>query len=184
MVKRTLEAKPPEIIETSRLHLRIPRIEDAASIFETYATDPLVTRYLIWRPNSSVQETREFLERCVALWAEGFAFPWIVMRRDDQRLMGMIEARMDCHRVELGYVLARPFWGNGYMPEAARAIIEWALAQPSIYRVWAVCNIQNTASAKVLEKVGMQREGILRRWSMHPNVSEEPSDSYCYAITK
>lgn len=68
--------------------------------------------------------------------------------------MGMIEARMDGHRVELGYVLARAFWGNGYMPEAAEAIVTWALNQPEIYRVWAVCNTENTASARVLEKVG------------------------------
>ena len=179
-----LETRPPEIIETSRLQLQPPRIGDAESIFETYATDPLVTRYLIWKPNSSVQETREFLDRCLTSWAEGSIFSWVILRREDQRLMGMIEARMDGHRVELGYVLARPFWGNGYMPEAAGAVIKWALDQPWIYRVGAVCNVENTASARVLEKVGMQREGILRRWSIHPNTSEEPCDSYCYSITK
>lgn len=179
-----LDIKPPEIIETSRLRLRAAMVQDAASIFETYATDPIVTRYLIWRPNSSIGETREFLERCIAVWAEGSAFAWVILRREDQRLMGMIEARMDGHKIELGYVLARAFWGNGYMPEAAKAVIKWALDQPGIYRVWAVCNVANAASARALEKVGMKKEGILKRWSMHPNVGDEPSDSYCYAITK
>jgi RimJ/RimL family protein N-acetyltransferase len=69
------------------------------------------------------------------------------------------------------------------MPEAVRAVTGWALDQPGIYRVWAVCNVENIASCRVMEKVGMQKEGILRRWSIHPNISEEPCDSYCYAVT-
>ena len=70
------------------------------------------------------------------------------------------------------------------MTEAVKALVTWALQRPEIYRVWAVCDIDNKASARVMEKAGMQREGILRRWSIHPNVSNEPRDSYCYAILK
>jgi len=72
----------------------------------------------------------------------------------------------------------------GYMTEAVAGIIDWALKQESVYRVWAVCDVENLASAQVLEKAGMQREGILRRWTMHPNRSDEPRDCYCCAITK
>jgi len=68
--------------------------------------------------------------------------------------------------------------------EAAQALVEWALSQPEIYRVWAVCDVQNTASTKVLEKLGMRREGVLRRWIIHPNIDVVPRDCYCYAITK
>ena len=98
--------------------------------------------------------------------------------------MGMISARVDSHKLNLGYGLARRYWGNGYMPEVIQGLIHWALKQPDIYRVWAVCDIENVASARVMEKAGMQREGILRRWSMHPNRSDEPRDCYCYAKTK
>lgn len=55
------------------------------------------------------------------------------------------------------------------------------LAQPEIFGVWAVCDIENRGSARVLEKSGFQREGILRRWIMHPNVSSKPRDCYMYA---
>ena len=84
----------------------------------------------------------------------------------------------------LGYVLGREYWGQGYMTEAVKGIIAWALRQKDIYRIWAVSDVDNIGSARVMEKAGMQREGILRRWSVHPNISEEPRDSYCYAITK
>ena len=74
------------------------------------------------------------------------------------------------------------------MAEAVRAVTQWALAQPGIFRVWAVCDIDNHASARVLEKAGMQLEGILRRWSGHPaadqSAPEVPRDCVCYAIVK
>jgi len=86
--------------------------------------------------------------------------------------------------VSVGYVIARAYWGNGYMPEATRAIIEWAFQQPTIYRVYATTDVENVASQRVLEKVGMQREGLLRKHIIHPNISAIPRDSYMYAITK
>ncbi len=96
----------------------------------------------------------------------------------------MITVRADAHRWELGYVLARSNWGKGYMTEAVKGLVHWAFQQPAIFRVWAVCDVDNLASARVMEKAGMKREGTLRRWSVHPNVSDEPRDSYCYAIVK
>ncbi|MGH6943752.1 MAG: GNAT family N-acetyltransferase, partial [Geminicoccaceae bacterium] len=79
------------------------------------------------------------------------------------------------------YVLARPFWGRGYMTEAVRALIRAALADPWIFRVWAFCDVENLASARVMEKAGMSFEGRLRRWTVHPNVGPEPRDVLCYA---
>jgi ribosomal-protein-alanine N-acetyltransferase len=70
------------------------------------------------------------------------------------------------------------------MPKAASAVIDWAFQQPSIYRVCATTDLENVASQRVLEKVGMLREGILRKYIVHPNISDIPRDSYIYAITK
>lgn len=173
----------PEIIETSRLVLRRPRREDASAIFERYAQDPEVTRYLAWKPHDAIERTYAFLGRCETVLKTGEAFPWtIVLQRNG--IIGMIELRLSGHRAEIGYVLARSYWNRGYMTEAMQAIVKWTLAQPGIYRVWAFCDVENAASARVLEKAGMQREGILRRWIIHPNVSEEPRDCYSYAIVK
>ena len=54
----------------------------------------------------------------------------------------------------------------------------------AIWRLGAVCDIDNRASARVMEKAGMQREGILRRWMLHPNISAEPRDCFSYATTR
>lgn len=62
-------------------------------------------------------------------------------------------------------------------------MIDWAFSQEgmTLWRIWGVCDIDNQASARVLEKVGMQKEGVLRRWISHPNVSSEPRDCLCYS---
>lgn len=176
--------KPPIQFDTYRLHLRPPTREDAAAIFQQYAQDAEVAKYVTWRPHDTIQTTYEFLERCLAVWENATTFPWLIIRKDDQQIMGMIELRIKTFKAEVGYVLARAYWGQGYMAEAAKVVVEWALAQPEIYRVWAVCDVDNRASARVLEKIGMQREGLLRRHILHPNISATPRDCWCYAKVK
>jgi hypothetical protein len=85
------------------------------------------------------------------------------------------------HRLEFGYVLARPWWGQGLMTEALTEIVHWALRQPSVFRIGAVCDVENTGSARVMAKAGLIQEGRLRRWLVHPNVSDEPRDCFSYA---
>jgi ribosomal-protein-alanine N-acetyltransferase len=175
---------PPEILDTQRLRLRKPVLRDAEEIFRKYAQDPEVTKYLTWRPNRKVQETRDFVRACLRAWEEGKSFHWVIVRQKEKQLLGMITARVDDHGWQLGYVLARSYWGRGYMTEALKGLVNWALKQKEIYRVWSVCDVDNQASARVMEKAGMKREGTLRRWSMHPTISDEPRDSYCYSITR
>jgi RimJ/RimL family protein N-acetyltransferase len=176
--------KPPEIFETQRLRLRPPVMEDAEEIFLRYAQDAEVTKYLTWRAHKSVETVREFLGFCLRELKAGRWVQWVIAKKDDRQLIGMIGLKVDGHKAELGYVLARAYWNTGYMTEAARAVVKWALEQKGIYRVWAVCDVENQPSARVMEKIGMQREGVLRRWIMHPNRSDEPRDCYCYALTK
>jgi ribosomal-protein-alanine N-acetyltransferase len=168
------------VLATARLRLRPPTLGDAPDLFARYTQDPVVSRLLTWLPHDSLERTRAFVRRCLAGIADGSVVPWVLTAGDDDRPIGMIELRPTGHRVELGYVLAREWWGRGLMTEAARAAIEWALADPAIFRVWAVTDVDNVASARVLEKAGMQREGLLRRWIVHPNVSSEPRDCWCF----
>ena len=70
------------------------------------------------------------------------------------------------------------------MTEAARSVVDLSLSDPQVRRVWAVCDVDNAASARVMEKVGMTFEGVLRRWVIHPNVSPDPRDALCYALVR
>jgi [ribosomal protein S5]-alanine N-acetyltransferase len=171
----------PAVIRTERLVLRAPRHSDASAIFEAYAQDPEVTRYLTWRPNQSLMETQQFIDGCIEASKTGSQFHWVITLAEDDQPIGMLDARLEGPRASIGYVLARSAWGQGYMTEAAQAVVRQLLELPSIYRVWAFCDVDNTASARVLEKAGLQREGTLRRFIVHPNVSPEPRDAHVYA---
>lgn len=176
--------KPPEQFETERLILRKPRMDDAPAIFSAYAQDPEVTRYMTWRPHKNVEETYRICELMLKLWDNGEAYSYAITFKNSDSVIGMIAMHPEGFKVGIGYVLARPHWGKGYITEAVLAVTNWLLAQPDIYRVFATCDVENLASARVMEKVGMQREGSLRKYIVHPNISDEPRDSYIYAIVK
>jgi RimJ/RimL family protein N-acetyltransferase len=175
---------PPEMIQTERLLLRKPRIEDAPAIFEGYAQDPEVTRYLTWKPHKNIRESEEFLHACGQLWRAEKDFAYAITLKGDDKLIGMFALHPMNLKIEVGYALARPHWGKGYTTEILRAMIEWVLGQPDIFRVQAFCDVDNIGSARVMEKAGMEREGLLRRYVLHPNISDEPRDVYLYAIVK
>jgi RimJ/RimL family protein N-acetyltransferase len=176
--------RTPEMLETVRLRLRAPRLEDAQVIFDSYAQDPAVTRYLTWLPHQSIETTEKFIVDCIERWAKVSAFPYVITRSSDSRLLGMIDLRPDQHGANIGYVLAKEHWRQGIMTEAARCVVDFALAQPALFRVQAFCDVSNIASARTLEKIGMRREATLSRYIIHPAVSKEPRDCYLYAITR
>jgi [ribosomal protein S5]-alanine N-acetyltransferase len=170
----------PERIATERLVLRRPVEADAHDIFVAYAQDPLVTRFLLWRPCTSENTVREFLAACVAGWEKGTPLTYAITETAADNVIGMIDARPNGSTVDLGYVLARSHWGKGYMPEAIAALVAeaHALGYP---RIQAFCDVENRPSQRALEKAGFVREGRLERHMVHPNVSTEPRDCYRFA---
>ena len=171
----------PEQIQTERLVLRWPVEGDVEEIFTRYASDPEVTRYLSWAPHRSVSDTLAFyLERAAEREQHGKVFNWLVFIRGGA-LVGSIGCQVEQHTVTFGYCYARDAWGRGYATEAARALVPAWLAEPSVWRVQAYCDLENIASARVLEKAGLTREGTLRKHLVAPNLSDVPRDVYCYA---
>ncbi len=175
---------PPEQLETARLRLSRLTTAHARAVFEGWAQDEEVTRYLHWRPHRTEVESIEHAERCEAAWNDGSSFAWVLEELGSGEIVGSIAAHDAGFRVSLGYVLARARWGEGFAAEAVRAVTEWFLLRPGTYRVWAVCDVDNRASARVLEKAGFSLEATLRRWILHPNVSAAPRDALCYSIVR
>jgi [ribosomal protein S5]-alanine N-acetyltransferase len=171
----------PDEIRTARMLLRKPRVADAPLMFNAYAQDPAVTRYLTWRRHGDIAETRGVIDRFLAAWERREEFCWLIFTSDSGEMIGSIGARTEDNGFNLGFLLARSHWGRGYMPEAINAVVDWAFAQPWVSRVWAACDVENHSSARALEKAGFSREGVLPQFSMHPNISSAPRDCYAYA---
>lgn len=172
----------PTQLRTARLVLREPRQADAALIFDAYTQDPEVARNMVWRPHKAVSETEGFIAYCMQGWASGLGRPYVLAFHDSEHMpIGMLDARVFAHSIDLGYVLGRKYWGSGLMPEAVSALSDSALSVPDCFRVQATCDVENQASARTLEKSGFVREARLERYIVHPNLSDEPRPCYMYA---
>jgi [ribosomal protein S5]-alanine N-acetyltransferase len=174
----------PDGFETDRLILRPLARSDALAIFAGYAQDPEITSFLTWRPHKSLAETERYVAQCLAAPADK-SRTYALIGRSDRKLLGAFDLRQpERHRVECGYVLGRPYWGRGLMTEALSEVARWAMRQDGIWRIGAVCDVENPASARVMEKAGLTREGILRRWLVHPSLGPEPRDCFSYALVR
>lgn len=176
--------RPPATFGTARLMGRIPRPDDAPAVLAAYAGDPEVTRYLSWRAYDRVEPLAAFLREAVAHWEKGDGhLAWLLCLKGTDTPIGSIGVTLEGPGKALfGYAIGRKFWGRGFATEALTHLVDWSLAQPTVYRAWAFCDVENVASARVMEKAGMTREGILRRWHVCPTIGMEPRD--CVACAK
>ena len=175
---------PATELVTDRLRLRRPQLADAEAVFAAYANDARVTRYVTWTAHEDVAETREYLATVARQWADGSQYVWLLEQHDTGAVVGAISACDGAHGISIGFVLGLRHWGRGLMSEAARALVADAVGQPAVYRVWATHDVDNPASGRVMANAGMVREGLLRRWLIHPNISNEPRDAVAYAWTR
>lgn len=170
--------------ETDRLIVRPPRLDDAPALFRNYTQDAEVTKYLTWEPHERIAQTRAWLEYCVAKEDDPASLMLTLCEKESDEAIGMLEFRIDGFRAEFGYVLAKRFWGRGLMTEAMRPALAHVFDLPRVYRIWAVHDVDNPASGRVMQKLGLIFEGVLRRFTIHPNVSAEPRDVRLYSLVK
>ena len=171
----------PDRFRTARLLLRPITAPDAGPIFDTYAQDPEVSRFLTWRPHRSRTDTEAYIAHCIAT-PPHLGRTYVLTEPPEGAVIGAFDLRRaGQHRLDCGYVLARPRWRFGLMTEVLTEVAAWALGQPSVFRIGAVCDTANLASARVLRKAGFLHEGVLRRWMLHPNLEDEPRDCLSYA---
>ncbi|MEM1433601.1 MAG: GNAT family N-acetyltransferase [Pseudomonadota bacterium] len=172
----------PPTLQGERLLLRRLTLRDMDTVY-AYGSDPEATRLVDWPRHERRADAEAFINQTVQEWSQGTQFTWGMERREDQCLLGAISCTAISHRTSIGYVLAQRFWGQGFATEAARLLVEWLSSSGGVIRVWATCDVENAASARVLEKAGMQREGILRAWNRPPNLpGTPPRDAYVYAL--
>lgn len=137
-----------------------------------------------WPTHTHVRTAIEYLAGSDVRWASGEEFYWVITEKPHPAAIGGIACRIRAEDADFGFVLNRRYWHLGYATEAARAVVEWVSRHENVHRIWATCDTENAASARVLEKVGLAREGILLRWVIRPNISQEPRDAFLYARTR
>jgi RimJ/RimL family protein N-acetyltransferase len=147
-------------IVSSRLRLREITEEDFDAI-HAYASDPLVCRYMSFNPNTP-EDTRGFIGRAVAARqaVPRADYTLLTTLRDGTVIggCGIHGTAGDDSAGHIGYLFHRDYWGQGYGTEVAAALVAFGFDQLGLSRMWSTCDVENTASAHILEKVGMRRE--------------------------
>ena len=174
--------KMPARVETERLMLRRPLASDADAIFERYASDAEVVRFVGFPRHRSVADSLAFIAHSDDQWTRWPCGPFLIESRADGRLLGGTGLTFETpRRAMTGYVLAKDAWGHGYATEALGAIVGLA-EQFGPTRVYALCHTTHAPSAHVLEKCSFTLEGVLRRFAEFPNLQPgEPLDARCYS---
>ena len=148
---------------TGRLLLRGFAPDDVEAV-HAYAGDPEVCRYTDWGPNTPAQSQAFVDEVHAASTPErSGSMTWAVTTAGN--VVGACSVTVTSHehrRGVMGYVLARAHWGQGYATEAATAVLRFARQELGLSRVEATCRPGNVASQRVLRKIGMRQEGLLR----------------------
>lgn len=163
--------KGPERVETGRLVLRRPSVEDAEAVFGRYAGDVDVAKYMGWARHKSVDDSRAFLRFCESEWMRWPAGPYLIESRVDHRLLGSTGFTYESESIaSTGYVLAKDSWGYGYATEALTAVVGIA-AELKIQHLYALCHPDHRASIRVLEKCGFRFEQRLEQFGAFPNLN-------------
>jgi RimJ/RimL family protein N-acetyltransferase len=153
------------ILTTERLRLR-EFVESDWHAVLAYQADPLYLRYTPWTYRTEA-DVRQFVHWFI-VWQEERPrkkFQFAITLRGQERLIGNCGIRMrspGAHEADIGYEFDSRYWGRGYATEAARAMLTFGFGTLGLHRIWAHCIAENVASARVLEKIGMRREGRLR----------------------
>jgi ribosomal-protein-alanine N-acetyltransferase len=177
--------KAPHEIRTARLLLRPIEERDAGAIFEGWCQDPEALRYLTWPRQASSNETLQLVRSAMDAWSRGVAFAYVAVQPDNGVLVGYLKMTLEQPwRLALGWIVARPYWGQGFATEMVRSVLAWGHQQTDLYRIWAMTHRDHAAAVRVMEKAGMLREGILRRWLVFPHLSPEPQDVVCYSVAR
>ena len=155
-----------KILETDRLILRPFRAEDAQTMYDNWASDPEVTRFLSWPAYKGIEDARSILKIWLAEYQKPDFYQWAIVLKELDAPIGSISVVNSDDRVEMaeiGYCIGKNWWGRGIMPEAAKAVMAYLFEEVGIQRLEVGHDPDNSASGAVIRKCGFRYEGTLRR---------------------
>lgn len=167
-----LEAKDQELrrsgtqtIETERLILRQFVPEDAQAMYHNWASDPEVTKYLMWQPHQNEEESSRIIDDWINKYEEGNYYNWAIELKELGEPIGNISVVAQNDKVRqahIGYCIGKQWWHQGIMTEALGGVIQYLFSEGYL-RIDSRHNVNNPHSGGVMKKAGMQYEGTLRQ---------------------
>ena len=159
--------KGTQTLQTSRLVLRKAVPEDAHPMFQNWASDPEVGKYLTWPPHESVAITQMIIDSWIAAYDKEDTYQWMIVPKDTPHspigTISVVHQKDSVGKAEIGYCIGRSWWHQGIMTEALQAVIDFLFDEVGMNRIEACHDPRNPNSGLVMKKCGMQYEGTLRQ---------------------
>lgn len=155
-----------QTIITERLILRRFEEADAEHMFNNWANDADVTKFMRWQPHGDISVTADLLREWVASYEHDDFYDWAIVLKDSNIPIGSIGCmpnnKYNDLVIEVGYCISKAYWRKGFTSEALAAVIEYIFGNTDCIRIEANHDPRNPNSGRVMKKCGMQYEGTLR----------------------
>ena len=176
-----LNHKGTVVLTTPRLTLRRLALDDARDMFDNWASDDRTSEYLSWETHKSVETTKEVLTRWIPEYDRLDYYHWVIQYGPD--IIGTVNffhVSDKDEKCEIGYCIGPKWWNIGVMTEAVGELFRFAFEDVNFYKIYAVHDIQNVGSGRVMQKNGMKQEGYLREHTRRRDGSR--GDMIYYAV--
>jgi len=168
-------------LETERLILRQITARDTSAVFRLFS-NPKVARYLDFPILKTMDEAREIVDWCDAIWREGSGMRWGITKKGNEALIGTCGFHNWAHRdfrADIGYDLLPEYWGQGLMREALSRMIRYGFDALALHRLQGMVHPSNARSRGLLKRLGFTREGTLHEWRFYRG---QFWDEICYSL--
>ena len=155
-----------KVLETNRLILRRLTINDTEAVYNNWANDDEVTKYLEWPTHKDKNTTKSVLESWIKEYPKNDFYQWAIVPKKINEPIGSISVvnkKDKTKMIEIGYCIGKQWWNKGVTSEALNTIIKYFFEEVKVNRIQAFHDIRNTNSGKVMIKCGMKFEGHLRQ---------------------
>ena len=152
-------------LETERLILRQFKIEDYVEMYNNWACEDAVTKFLTWQTHTNQDVTKSVLADWIPKYENKDFYNWAIELKEENRLIGnisVVSLREETLSAILGYCMGSKWWGKEIMPEAGKAVLKYLFEEVGFNRIAANHDKNNPNSGRVMQKIGMTYEGTLR----------------------
>ncbi len=152
-------------LETERLILRQFKIEDYVEMYNNWACEDAVTKFLTWQTHTNQDVTKSVLADWIPKYENKDFYNWAIELKEENRLIGnisVVSLREKTLSAILGYCMGSKWWGKEIMPEAGKAVLKYLFEEVGFNRIAANHDKNNPKSGRVMQKIGMTYEGTLR----------------------
>lgn len=174
-----------KILDTDRLSLRKFDKEDVSDIFNNWASDIEVVKYLSWDVHKNIEVTKKYVDYLLEGYKQSNNYHWAIVFKETNEVIGDISAVSIDEKnnsCEIGYCISRKFWNMGIMTEALNRVIEFFISEVKVKRVYAKHDVRNIGSGKVMKKAGMNYLETIRK--VDSTKGEYDADVYFFEVNK